>query len=56
MKLKKGLLMIGTGLLAAGLTIFLFFGCKAVTKGTVRLTKKVMSGLKKLFLGKDRTI
>ena len=34
-------------LLFAGLAIFLFFGCKAVTKGAVALTKKTVLGAKR---------
>ncbi len=31
--------MFGAGLLCAGLAIFLFFGCRAATRGVLRLTK-----------------
>ncbi len=34
-----GIALIAAGLVCAGLAIFLFFGCKAATKGTARLTK-----------------
>lgn len=37
----SGAAMIGAGFVCAGLAIFLFYGSKAVTKGTVRLTKKL---------------
>lgn len=36
----SGLLMLAGGLVCAGLSIFLFFGCKAATQGVVLLTKK----------------
>ena len=36
-----GAAMIGVGLVCAGLAIFMFFGCKAATKGTAALTKAV---------------
>jgi uncharacterized membrane protein len=49
----KGLVMIGAGIVLAGLSIFLFFGCKAVTGGAVRLTKKIAPGIKSLFLRKE---
>ena len=42
-----GVAMIGAGMLCAGLAIFLFFGCKAVTKGAVSLTKKTVLGAKR---------
>ena len=36
-----GIAMIATGLVCAGLAIFLFYGCNAVTKGTLRMTKNI---------------
>ncbi len=42
-----GIAMIGGALVCIGLSIFLFFGCKAVTKGTVLLTKKIFQALKR---------
>lgn len=50
-----GLTLIGGALLLAGLSIFLFFGCKALGKGALLLAKKFGLGLKALFLGKERT-
>ncbi len=37
-----GFALIGAGLVCAGLGIFLFYGCKAATDGTLRLTKKLV--------------
>lgn len=48
-----GLALIGMGFILAGLSIFLFFGCKAATKGTVILTKKTTCGIKNLFIKKE---
>ncbi len=48
-----GIALIGASLACAGLSVFLFFGCKAVTKGTVLLTKTIFSGLKNLFVKKE---
>lgn len=45
--------MLSAGLCCAGLAIFCFFGCKAVTKGALWLTKKTASGVKHLFMGKE---
>lgn len=45
-----GIAMIGAGLVCAGLAIFLFFGCKAATKGTLFLTRKVASGIQNCFV------
>lgn len=52
----KGLLgafIIGAGFILIGLAIFLFFGCKAATKGTVRLSKTVILGIKRIFMKKE---
>ena len=54
--LMSGLLLIGAGLTLAGLSIFLFYGCKAVTKGILHLTKKAVLGIKKCFVGKERAV
>ena len=50
----QGLLLISAGLVLAGLSVFLFFGCKAATKGAAVLTKKIALGVKSLFLRKER--
>ena len=44
-----GLAMIGASMVCAGLTVFLFFGCRAVGKGSLLLTKKAAWGVKKSF-------
>ena len=38
--------LIGASLTCTGLSIFLLFGCKAATKGTVVLTKNIALGIK----------
>lgn len=48
-----GITMIGVCIVCAGLSIFLFFGCKAATKGTLLLTKKIALGIKKCFVKKE---
>ncbi len=48
-----GIAMIGAGIACAGLSVFLFFGCRASTKGTVILTKKIACGIKKCVVGKE---
>ena len=50
-----GAAVIGAGLVCAGLAIFLFFGCKMATKGTLVMTKKVVLRMKHSFAGKERT-
>lgn len=39
--ISLGIALVGGSLVCAGLSIFLFFGCKALTKGTFVLTKKL---------------
>ena len=56
--LKNGALagagmMLGAAIVCAGLTILLFFGCKALTKGFLWLTKKMLLGIKAMFMGKE---
>ena len=50
---QKALLTIAAGLILGGLSIPLFFGCKAATKCAWSLTKKTMLGIKSLFIGKE---
>lgn len=51
--LLLGIALIGAGIFFAGLSIFMFFGCKAATKGTLLLTKKIAIGIKNLFIKKE---
>ena len=48
-----GIAIIGTGMVCAGLSIFLFFGCKASTKGIIYLTEMIALGIKKCFMRKE---
>ncbi len=48
-----GIALIGSGILCAGLAIFLFYGCKAATKGTALLAKKMVLGMKRCFVKKE---
>lgn len=50
---SRGLIMISSALVLAGLAVFLFLGCKAVTKGAVILTKKIALWTKSLFIRKE---
>jgi uncharacterized membrane protein len=49
-----GAALLGAGLVCAGLSVFLFFGCRAATKGVAVLTKKTAQGVKTCFVGKER--
>ena len=46
---------IGAAMILAGLSIFLFFACKAATVGTAKLAKKIVHGIKRLFVGREKT-
>lgn len=49
-----GIAMLGAGAVCAGLSIFMFFGCRASTKGILMMTKKMALGIKYLFVGKEK--
>ncbi len=48
-----GGILIGAGLVCAGLAVFLFFGCKAATKGVLTLTKASARGIKRRCIQKE---
>lgn len=48
-----GIVMFAAALVCAGLAIFLFFSCKAVTKGSAWLTKKILLLIKRCFIKKE---
>ena len=48
-----GIAMIGAGIVCAGLSVFMFFGCKAATKGILNLTKKLAIRIKNGFIKKE---
>lgn len=45
-----GVAMIGAGIVCVGLSIFLFYGCKAATKGTILIAKKAVRVIKNCFV------
>lgn len=49
----QGFIMIAAALVSAGLAIFTFFGCKALTKCAVKLTQKLFKWLKNRFSKKE---
>jgi len=49
----SGLALIGAGIACAGLSIFLFFGCKAATVGTAVLAKKLVIWTKRAFVKRE---
>lgn len=48
-----GLAMIGAGIFGAGLSVFLFFGCLAASKGILRLTKNAAVSVKNRLFRKE---
>lgn len=43
----------GASLVCAGLAIALFFGCRAITKGVILLTKRIILGIKSKIVGRE---
>lgn len=48
-----GIATIGAGIVCAGLSVFMFFGCKAATKGILLLTKKLAIRIKNCLIKKE---
>ena len=48
-----GLALISAGVVCAGLSIFVFFGCKAAMRGVVVLAGKTVLTIKRLFIKKE---
>ncbi|MBR0466968.1 MAG: DUF1700 domain-containing protein [Clostridia bacterium] len=51
----RGVMLIGASLCIAGVSIFVYYGCLAATKGIIKLTKKAGIAIKSLFVGKEKT-
>ncbi len=49
----SGVAMLAAGIVCTGLAIFMFYGCKAATKGTLVLTKKMAIWIKNCFIKKE---
>ena len=49
----SGFALIGAGLICAGLAVFLFFGCRAASKGVLMLTRFLALRLKNCFIKKE---
>lgn len=45
-----GAAMIGAGLVCGGISMLLFFGCNGATKGSLFLTKKIVTGIKNCLI------
>lgn len=51
-----GLALIGAGVVCAGFSIFVFFGCKVATRGVVVLAGKTVLTIKRLFIKKEGAV
>ena len=49
----SGVAIMGAGAVCAGLSVFLFYGCMAATKGILILTKKFVIWIKNCFIKKE---
>ena len=49
----SGIALIAAGLFCGGLSIFMFFGCKEITKVILKLTKMFAIKIKKIFVKKE---
>ena len=54
--MSYGFVLIGAGLISAGLAIFLFFGCRALTNGTVAVAKKIFLAIKNRIARKEKAL
>lgn len=48
-----GIAMVGAGIVCAGLSIYMFYACKGVTKAILTLTKKFAVWTKNCIIGKE---
>lgn len=51
-RLAQGGFLLGSGLACVGLAVLMFFGFNLVTKGMLRLSRKMLRGLKSCLIGK----
>ncbi|HPE94551.1 MAG TPA: hypothetical protein PLT66_00595 [Bacillota bacterium] len=49
-----GIAVIGAGVVCAGLSVFMFYGCKSATKGILLFTKRVSLSVKTCFIKKEK--
>lgn len=47
------IVLVSAGFFCAGLSIFMFYGCKAATKGILWITKKIAIQIKNCFIKKE---
>lgn len=49
----SGIAIFAAGIVCAGLSIYMFYGCKAATMGTLLITKKIAIWIKNCFIKKE---
>ena len=52
---SAGIFLFGAGLVCAGISILLFFAFNLITKGILKLTKKMFIGIKSRFIRKENS-
>ena len=52
----SGAATIAAGMVCAGLSVFLFYGCKAATKAALRLAKRLALGVKRGLMKKEDAV
>lgn len=50
----SGLAMLAAGIVCAGMSIFVFYGCKAATRGILLLTRKFAEWIKNCLIRKEK--
>ena len=48
----SGIVTLSAGIICAGLSIFMFFGCRETARGILILTRKITIVIKNRFIGK----
>ena len=55
-EVPSGIAAAGAGVVCAGLAVFVFFGCRAATKGVLKLTKRLAVRVKSGFVKKEEVL
>ncbi len=53
-QIVHSLALLATALLAGGISLFVFIGCKALTRGMWWLTKVIFRAIKRIFVGRGK--
>ena len=52
----RGLFLLGSGLVCAGLAVLWFFACGVIAKGLIGVSKRILSGVKSCFTRRRGTV